>query len=85
MTKRNGRVLIVEQEKPQQCDACGEIAELRPYGPGGSIVCFPCAMTDEDTMKAQFQKRLDGAAQLIVHGPNGRTWSAYAVPEEDAK
>ena len=60
MTKRIGRALIVEQEEPQQCDACGKIAELRPYGPRGSMVCFSCAMKDEETMKVQFQKRLDG-------------------------
>jgi len=29
-------------ELPQQCDECGEIRELRPYGPDGKVVCFEC-------------------------------------------
>ncbi len=33
--------------RPQQCDDCGKIKELRPYGPGGSVVCFRCGMKDE--------------------------------------
>ena len=35
---------IIEVEPPQQCDSCGEIRELRPYGPPGKrMICFPCA------------------------------------------
>ena len=37
---------IISPEKPQQCDDCGEIAELRPYGPSGTTVCFDCGMKD---------------------------------------
>jgi hypothetical protein len=38
---RNG---IIEAELPQQCDSCGQIRELRPYGPSGKrMICFPCA------------------------------------------
>jgi hypothetical protein len=51
---------IIEAEKPQQCDLCGVIAELRPYGPKGEKVCFDCGMKDEDAAKAQFIKRLNG-------------------------
>lgn len=42
---------IISVEKPQQCDDCGEIKELRPYGPGGSMVCFQCGMKDEAEAK----------------------------------
>jgi hypothetical protein len=45
---------IISEEKPQQCDDCGEIAELRPYGPGGSKVCYECGMKDEEDAKRQF-------------------------------
>jgi hypothetical protein len=34
-----GRIAV---ETPQQCDECGGISELRPYGPGGRVVCFGC-------------------------------------------
>jgi hypothetical protein len=47
---------IICAEKPQQCDKCGNIDELRPYGPNGSMVCFTCGMEDEEEMKRQFRK-----------------------------
>ena len=47
---------IIAAEKPQQCDDCGKIAELRPYGPDGSTVCFTCAMKDKREMERQFCK-----------------------------
>lgn len=47
-------------EKPQQCDFCGKIAELRPYGPNGEIVCFQCAMKDEKAATQQFYRLLEG-------------------------
>lgn len=28
-----------------ECHYCGVTEELRPYGPGGAFVCFPCAMS----------------------------------------
>jgi len=49
---------IIAAEKPQQCDLCGKIAELRPYGPNGEAVCFPCGMKDEAAAKRAFLKRL---------------------------
>lgn len=38
MSQRN----IICEEEAQQCDECGEVRELRPYGPGGRVICFPC-------------------------------------------
>ena len=52
MTRREGNILIIEKEKPQQCDGCGTIAELRPYGKNGACICVPCGMKDwEETKK----------------------------------
>jgi hypothetical protein len=45
---------IIFQEKPQQCDDCGKVAELRPYGPGGAKVCFECGMKDEEGARRRF-------------------------------
>lgn len=50
MTKRG----TIYQEKPQQCDLCGKIDELRPYGPNGECVCFECGMLDEEAASKQF-------------------------------
>ena len=35
-------VFVIAPEPPQQCDDCGVIAQLRPYGPGGSCICWEC-------------------------------------------
>lgn len=40
---------IIYAEKPQQCDLCGKVEELRPYGPRGEAICFECGMKDEAT------------------------------------
>ena len=42
---------VIEAEENQQCDLCGKIAELRPYGPNGECVCFACGMKDEESAK----------------------------------
>jgi len=47
---------IIEQTKPQGCDLCGEVKELRPYGPNGEWVCFPCGMKDEAAAIRAFAK-----------------------------
>ena len=49
---------ILSVEAAQQCDDCGEVKELRPYGPEGSVVCFQCAMKDEEGTKRRFGELL---------------------------
>jgi len=56
---QQGGVFVVGEEPAQQCDGCGEIRELRPYGPGGSVVCFDCAMKDPKTAEKHFGRRLN--------------------------
>lgn len=54
MSKRIGKVFVASQENNQQCDDCGKIAELRPYGPNGSCICWECGQKD----KAGTDKRM---------------------------
>jgi hypothetical protein len=55
MSGKVGTAFVIEDEEPQQCDMCGEIGELRPYGPPGArMVCFTCGMKDEETTKQRF-------------------------------
>lgn len=67
MTRRVGDMVIIESENPQQCDYCGAIRELRPYGKDGATICHPCAVKPEN--KAETEKRfralLDGAEGVI--------------------
>ena len=44
MSIRMGNMIIISEEKPQQCDDCGKIDELRPYGKNGAKICFDCGM-----------------------------------------
>jgi hypothetical protein len=54
------------------CHYCGPTdKELRPYGPGGSTVCFPCATASperEQAAKNAFGGLLD-AVEVISPGP----------------
>lgn len=59
MTERVGDAVIIALEPPQQCDICGKVAELRPYGPNGECICFECGMKDPD-MPQRARKLLFG-------------------------
>jgi hypothetical protein len=48
--------------------------ELRPYGPGGALVCFECAMKPEhrqetDRQFAERLARIGGSIVLTERGP----------------
>ena len=49
---------VVEVETPQQCDYCGQIAELRPYGKNGAAICFPCSQKDPEETRTNFLRWL---------------------------
>ena len=53
---------VVYAQEPQQCDICGEIKELRPYGPKGETICYECATSTPEmrASSAKAMKRLLG-------------------------
>ena len=57
MSEKVGKHYISSDEKPQQCDLCGKIAELRPFGPKGECVCFECGMLNEEAARKKFNER----------------------------
>lgn len=57
-TPDGSKVLIIEPEADDQCELCGEIAELRPYGPNGERICFDCGMKDEAGTVKRFEALL---------------------------
>lgn len=59
MSEKVGKSFIIAAEPAQQCDLCGKIAELRPYGANGECVCFQCAMKDEEATRRKFWELLD--------------------------
>lgn len=64
MTKKVGKVLVIEETEPSECSDCHRIEELRPYGKDGAWVCFDCAMKDEEEAKRQFEKLLNGERDI---------------------
>ena len=59
MSKRG----VIAAENAQQCDLCGKVDELRPYGPNGEVVCFECGMKDEDAARRRFAEHVFPEAQ----------------------
>lgn len=57
MTLKIKGVTVIRQETPRNCEQCGNIAELRPYGKNGAFICFDCGMKDETETQSQFAKR----------------------------
>lgn len=56
-----------EEEAASKCDLCGDIAELRPYGPNGENICCPCGnKMDPAVLEARMAAALDG--QLAAAG-----------------
>ncbi len=71
MSGRIGSVIFIGPERPQQCDDCGKIAELRPYGPGGSCICFACGEKDRKGTKVRMGQVLFGDDVSPPHPPSG--------------
>jgi len=65
----SGRGFIAE-EKPRQCDLCGKIDELRPYGPNGECVCYECGMKDLEAAERGIRRYIFGEPDIeeVHHG-----------------
>ena len=50
------------------CADCGVAAECRPYGSGGSWVCFKCGMKDEATARMNFDASMRRAEARSASG-----------------
>lgn len=59
------------ERRCHHCNAPAPGADLRPYGPGGALVCFPCATASperEAQTKAAFAALLDANAAVSPSG-----------------
>ena len=56
-------VIVFAPEPSDNCQLCGKLAELRPYGPNGERICFECGMAMEPTTSKMFAKVLFGDAK----------------------
>ncbi|MCI0351471.1 MAG: hypothetical protein L0Z53_18770 [Acidobacteriales bacterium] len=60
MSRRVGNVTIIEATPPAQCELCGAVEELRPYGPNGESICFKCAQRTPEATEKQMARILFG-------------------------
>ena len=58
----SGNGFIAEDPFHEACQMCGEVDELRPYGPNGEEICFDCGMRDKTAVARGFRKLVFGEA-----------------------
>ena len=51
---------VIEVTPPAKCELCGDVAELRPYGPNNENICFECGMKDVKTTSKKCDEVLFG-------------------------
>ena len=54
---------FIAAQADEVCEMCGAITECRPYGPTDEIICFDCAMKDEETTKRKMEAYIFGDLQ----------------------
>lgn len=52
---------FIAVEPDGECEMCGKVDELRPYGPNYERICFDCGMKNEELMKARMDEYIFGA------------------------
>lgn len=61
------QVRVLGTRVEYSCHYCGNNEDLRPYGPGGSFICYPCATAtperEAETARA-FYVQLEAAAAI---------------------
>ena len=51
------------------CDKTDEVEEMRPYGPGGAGLCFPCMKSSperEEAASKMFLAQLDACGSVVI-------------------
>lgn len=67
MSYRKGNMVVLEIEPDDECELCGKVDELRPYGPNGERICYECGMKNKETTKIMLNHKLFG-----IPLPDGR-------------
>ena len=52
-------VMPVIKARRNKCELCGDVSELRPYGPQLEWICFKCGMKDEGATSRSFMSYMD--------------------------
>ena len=67
MAEKVGTTIVVEHTMPEACEVCGDVAELRPYGPGGKKICVSCGMKDFEATHARMMEILEKQMEGVTH------------------
>lgn len=59
MTHKIGNKLFITDTAAAKCELCGNVDELRPYGPRGENICFDCGMKNKPATERAFGAILD--------------------------
>lgn len=80
----------------ERCHYCDKTDDLRPYGPGGAMVCFGCAMATperEAETGRNFEVQLEASEAMSPHGitvidgksgPNPYNAECVSNPKEES-
>lgn len=55
----SGRGFIAE-EPEGECELCGAVEELRPYGPNGERICYECGMKNKEVTQQKMNQYIYG-------------------------
>ena len=57
---------FIAQEPDGECEMCGVVDELRPYGPNYERICFECGMKNEELTQQRFAEYVLGDVKKLV-------------------
>lgn len=67
MTQLVDNVLFVEDTASSPCELCGRVAELRPYGPNGKLICVDCGNKDPVNTHARMVESLEKMLSKAIY------------------
>jgi hypothetical protein len=75
---------LIEKTEPGACELCGDVAELRPYGPGGENICAECGARDPLGTQARMNRILESMLRGVTHvvGEDGRVGRVGHLDED---
>jgi len=75
MSRMIGNKFIVEHEKPDFCQLCGRLAELRPYGANNERICSVCGDKNPEVTKQKIAERIKEAELVVDNSRGGLNWN----------
>jgi hypothetical protein len=55
---------FIAPEEDDECELCGKVDELRPYGPNYERICFDCGMKNEELSRQRAAEYIFGVPKV---------------------